>query len=165
MNQRPKIKIELSASDKTIELIGWFALFAIWVLTIVSYSKLPETIPTHYNGAGEVDRFGKKINILILPLLATFFFIGITLLNKFPHIFSYPKKINKDNALEHYTNLTKMNRYIKLVFVLFSVLLVYKTIQDSGEIGALFLPLILGLLVLALFYFIVKPLLVKKSFN
>lgn len=170
MERRPRINIELSATDKIIELIGGFGVVIIWVMVITSYSNLPDTIPTHYNAIGEIDGFGNKVNILILPMLATVFFAGITILNKFPHIFNYLAKINKDNAHRHYTNVTRMNRYIKLFFVVVFGLLAYKTIQVSGETGALFLPVILGVLVLALFYFIVtrkttKTLLVKKSIN
>jgi uncharacterized membrane protein len=167
MERRPRINIELSVTDKIIELIGGFGVVIIWVMVITSYSNLPDTIPTHYNAIGEIDGFGNKINILILPLLATVFFVGITILNRFPHIFGYLTTINNDNALKNYTEATKINRYLKLFFVVVFGLLAYKTIQVSGETGALFLPVILGVLVLALFYFIVtrkttKTLLVKK---
>jgi uncharacterized membrane protein len=77
---RPKIKIELTATDKAVELTGWLMLLAVWVLTITSYSNLPETIPTHFNGEGKADGFGSRINILALPLVATILFVGIQLL-------------------------------------------------------------------------------------
>lgn len=57
---RPRIRIELTVTDKAIEIIGWFALLAIWVLVISNYSNLPDTIPTHYNGVGNADGFGIK---------------------------------------------------------------------------------------------------------
>lgn len=78
----------MTTTDKIVEIIGWLALLTVWALTITSYSDLPDIIPTHYNGAGEIDGFESKVNILILPLIATFFFVGITILNKFPHITS-----------------------------------------------------------------------------
>jgi len=148
--------MELTATDKVIELIGWFALLAIWFLTITSYSNLPDTIPIHFNGAGQIDGFGKKVNILILPLIATVFFVGLTLLNKFPHIFNYPTKINKDNALRQYTNMTRMNRYLKLVFVVIFGLLALKTIKSTGGLGVWFFPLTMGLIFLPMTYFIIK---------
>lgn len=159
--ERPKIKIELTATDKAIELIGWFALLTIWVLTITSYSKLPDTIPIHYNGSGQIDGFGNKVNILILPLVATVFFVGLTLLNKFPHIFNYPTKINKDNALRQYTNMTRMNRYLKLVFVVIFGLLAFKTIKSTGGLGVWFLPLTMCLIFIPMTYFIIKSLRTK----
>lgn len=111
MKGRPRIKIELTTTDNVIELIGWLSLLAIWVLAITSYSNLPDTIPIHYNGAGQIDRFGNKINILTLPLIATILFVGITIANRFPHIFNYPTKITEENAFSQYSNITRMNRY------------------------------------------------------
>jgi len=52
---RPKIKIELTTTDKVVEILGWFVLLAIWIFTISSYSSLPDTIPIHYNGVGKAD--------------------------------------------------------------------------------------------------------------
>ena len=90
MEQRPKIKLELAIADKTIEILGWLLICAVWGLTILNYTNLPNIIPTHYNGAGVADGFGEKWMILTLPLVATVLFIGITIINKFPHIFNYP---------------------------------------------------------------------------
>ena len=77
MNKRPKIELELSPSDKILEIIGWILVLGIWMLTLANYFKLPETIPIHFNGAGEADGFGNKATILaysdasdpLLPIL------------------------------------------------------------------------------------------------
>jgi uncharacterized membrane protein len=153
---RPRIKIELTATDKAVELFGWFALLAIWVLTITSYSNLPDTIPTHYNFGGKADGFGGKINILILPLIASFLFVVVTIANRFPHIFNYPTKITEENAFRQYTNMTKMNRYAKLILVLIFGLVEYKTVKSINGLGVWFLPLTMSLIFIPLTYFIIK---------
>lgn len=156
MKGRPRIKIELTTTDNVIELIGWLSLLAIWVLTITSYSNLPDIIPVHYNGAGQIDRVGNKLNILELPLVATILFVGITIANRFPHIFNYPTKITEENAFRQYTNMTKMNRYLKLFFVLFFGLITYKTIKSTNGLGVWFLPLTMGLVFISLTYFVLN---------
>jgi uncharacterized membrane protein len=156
VKQQTRIKIELTANDKIVEIIGWFALAAIWAMVITSYPKLPNTIPTHYNAVGEVDGLGNRINIFLLPLLATLFFVGITILNKFPHIFNYLNQIDSDNALRHYTNATRMNRYIKLFFIVVFGMLAFKTIHVSGKPDSWFLPLTLGFFFISTIYFIIK---------
>ncbi|MCO5269022.1 MAG: DUF1648 domain-containing protein [Brumimicrobium sp.] len=83
MDERPKIKLELSTFDKTLEILGWISILSIWILTISNYTNLPDTISIHYNGAGMADGFGGKGNILTLPLIATVLFIGLTVLNKY----------------------------------------------------------------------------------
>ena len=88
MKQRPIIKLELTTTDKAIELLCWISIMAIWLLTIISYTNLPDIIPTHYNAEGDVDGFGGKRMILIEPFIATVIFFGMTILNKFPHTYN-----------------------------------------------------------------------------
>ncbi|MBL0309478.1 MAG: DUF1648 domain-containing protein [Bacteroidetes bacterium] len=165
MTERPKIILQLTTADKIFEIIGWLSVLAIWVLTIAAYSKLPDTIPSHYNAAGTVDGFGGKGTILILPLIATVLFIAMTMLNRFPHIFNYPSAITQDNALQQYTNATRMLRYLKLSLVLIFGFILFRTIQTAnGQAEGLplwFLPLALLLIFIPLIYFIAASIKVK----
>lgn len=165
MDKRPKIKIELTTTDKAVETIGWFSVLAIWIMTIVSYSELPDIIPIHYNSAGQADGFGGKANILTLPLVATVLFLGLTILGKFPHIFNYTIVITKENALRQYTNATRLIRYLKFVIVVIFGLIAFKTIQNtigqSNGLGVWFLPLTLGLIFILLIYFIIRAFKIK----
>jgi len=166
MEARPKIKLELTTADKTIEIIGWLLIIAVWGLTITNYSNLPDSIPTHYNGAGQADGFGGKATILTLPLIATILFIGMTILNKFPHVFNYPTNITQDNAFRQYTNATRLIRYLKLIVVFIFGLIAFKTIQNAnGEadgLGIWFLPLTMGLIFIPLTYFVIKSFKTKQ---
>jgi uncharacterized membrane protein len=158
--ERPKLKVQLTPSDKVLELLGWGVLLALWIWTGTSYSSLPDTIPTHFNAAGEADDFGIKASIVRLPLIATLLYIGLTLLNRFPHIFNFPTPITPDNALSQYTNATRMIRYLKLILVLVFAGISYQTIQQANGtdegLGLWFLPLTLVLIFMPLLYFVVK---------
>ena len=166
MEKRPIIKLELTTADKIFEIIGWLLTISLWGLTITNYANLPDTIPTHYNGAGQADGFGGKATILTLPLIATVLFVGMTILNKFPHIFNYPTNITQDNALRQYTNATRMIRYLKLIIVVIFGLIAFKTIQNANGqtngLGIWFLPMTLGLIFIPLTYFVVKSLKATK---
>ncbi len=158
--ERPKITLVPTTADKLVELLGWIMLLAIWGLTITHYSTLPDTIPTHFNGAGEADGFGSKASIIGLPVIATLLFIGITVLNRYPHSFNYPSPVTQDNALRLYTLATRMLRYLKLVLVLVFGGIELMTIQHAtgkgAGLGVWFLPLTLVLVFLPLIYFVVK---------
>lgn len=166
MEERPKIKLELTTPDKIFEIVGWVLIIVVWGLTITNYSNLPETIPIHYNGAGQADGFGGKATILILPLIATILFIALTVLNKFPHVFNYPTSITQDNAFRQYTNATRLIRYLKLIIVFIFGLIAFKTIQNAnGEadgLGVWFLPLTMGLIFIPLIYFVSKSFKTKQ---
>ena len=158
--ERPKIKLIPTTVDKLAELLGWIMLLAIWGLTITHYSTLPDTIPTHFNGAGEPDGFGSKASIIGLPFIATLLFIGLTVLNRYPHSFNYPSPVTQNNALRLYTLATRMLRYLKLVLVLVFGGIEFMTIQNAtgkaAGLGVWVLPLTLVLIFLPLIYFVVK---------
>jgi uncharacterized membrane protein len=157
---RPKIKLFPSTADKLVDLLGWLILIALWAITIINYSSLPDTIPTHFNAAGEADGFGTKVSIIALPVIATLLFIGLTVLNRYPQSFNYPTTITKDNALRQYTLATRMLRYLKLVLVLVFGGIEIMTIQNAtgkaAGLGVWFLPLTLVLVFLPLIYFVGK---------
>jgi uncharacterized membrane protein len=126
----------------------------------MSYSSLPDTIPTHFNAAGEADGFGRKASIVSLPVVASLLYIGLTLLNRVPHSFNFPTPVTQDNALPQYTNATRMIRYLKLILVVVFAGISYQTIQQAngtGEgLGIWFLPLTLVLIFMPLLYFVIK---------
>ncbi len=163
MNERPKIKPELRTTDYIMEVVGWTSIIGIWVITLINYSSLPETIPIHFNGAGEADGFGGKATILTLPIVATILFISMSILNKYPQIFNYPTTITDENALAQYTGATRLIRSIKLIIVLIFAVISYKTIQTATNkadgLGLWFLPTILALIFIPMVYY------VYKSFN
>ena len=160
MEIRPKIKIELTSIDKLIEIKGWVLLLILWGLTIYSLINLPAIIPTHFSFNGQPDNFGSKSIVLLLPIVGTILFAGMTILNKYPHVFNYPKRITVENALFQYTIATKMLRYLKTALVLiFSliVLFTYTTaIGKTNGLGLWFLPVVLGLVFIPMAYFITK---------
>lgn len=159
-SKRPKVKIELTATDKTVEIVAWFALLALWGFILSNYSNLPEKIPTHFNGSGRADGYGTKANIMILPSIASILFIGMTLLNRAPHMFNYLTDITEANASIQYTNATRMMRYLKIIVMLIFGFIAWGTIQSStgksDGFGVWFLPFILGITFIPIAYFIIK---------
>ena len=164
--ERPKIKLIPTTADKLVDLLGWLILLALWGWTITHYSSLPGTIPTHFNAAGEADGFGSKVSLIALPVIATLLFIGLTVLNRYPHSFNYPSPVTQDNALRQYTLATSMLRYLKLVLVLVFGGIEFMTIQHAtgkeGGLGVWFLPLTLVLIFLPLIYFLIKSVQANK---
>ena len=161
-NERPKLKLELTRFDRILEYAGWLGLLIVWLYTLINYAELPGTIPVHFNITGEADRFGDKINILILPVVATVIFIALTYLNKFPHKLNYPVRITQENALTQYTFATRLVRTVKTLIVLIFGLIIYRTIQTAHGIaegfGVWFLIAVLAPFFLLLPYFLYKAL-------
>ena len=134
----PKINIELSKTDKLIEIISWITFIFVWVTIVINYSSLPDTIPIHFDASGQPDGYGSKAMIFLLGFILTFVFVLMTLLNKVPHIFNYPVKITAENAQYQYKNATKLIRYIRLsVVFLFTYILIMTMKTAHGEADGL----------------------------
>lgn len=152
MESRPKIKLTLSPLDNKLELISKILLGIIWALTVYSLLKLPTTIPVHFNASGQADNFGSKLTLLILPILATVIYLGLTQLNKYPHIFNYMTKITEENAQKQYTIATRILRFLKLsIVVIFSLIILFTyltAIAVTNGLGSWFWPFTLALLLI-----------------
>jgi uncharacterized membrane protein len=152
MESRPKIQLTLTKLDNWLEMLGKIVLVVMWVLTIFIFKKLPDTIPIHFDAYGKANDYGSKLTLLILPILATIIFFGLTWLNKYPHIFNYATKITDANAKAQYSIATRMLRFLKLsILIIFSliILLVYlTTIGAANGLGIWFLPLTLCLILI-----------------
>ncbi len=160
MPQRPKVEITLTKRDRFIDKAGWICLAALWAMTIFAYGNLPETIPTHFGAGGEADDHGSKMTLFFLPVFGALSYIGLTVLNFYPHIFNYPTAITAENAQRQYTNATRMIRYMKFAIVFVMLLIVFMTynavITGSGRLGSSFLPLFIVAVLIPLVYFTVK---------
>ncbi len=54
---------------KTKKTVYFLLMFLPLVITLMALPFLPESIPAHYNFAGEVDRWGSKYETLIFPFV------------------------------------------------------------------------------------------------
>jgi len=157
--KRPKPQLKWTGFDMLLEVLGGLSLVGIWVLVLMYYAELPDTIPIHYNASGEADGFGDKTTLLSLPLVATVLFFGITVLNCYPHIFNYPVPITEENAQNNYLLATRLLRFLKLAVALIFALIVVQTIRYaqglSESLGVWFLPLTLLLIFLPLSYYVI----------
>ena len=138
--------------DSYVEVSALTILVFMWGLTAFTYSRLPAIIPIHYNSAGEADNYGKRETIILLPVIATIIFIGITQLNKHPYLFNYTVKITAENAPRQYSLATRMLRYLKLsIMIIFTVIVLVTYLYAAGLSngpGAWFLPFLFGIIFL-----------------
>lgn len=131
MNTKPKLRPTPNTLDQLLESAGWIALTSLWAIAIYHYSNLPDTIPTHYNFTGQPDRYGGKAALLVLPVIGSLLFAGMTVLGKRPHLFNYPRAITAANALQQYALATRLLRFLKLGIILVFLLVVWDTIAAA----------------------------------
>jgi len=89
-------------------------------------------------------------------------YVGLTYLNRFPHIFNYLTDITSDNARRQYTVATRMIRYLKFGLVIVFGYIQFMTFEiASGSSDALkwwFFPLVFIITLAPLIYFVIASL-------
>lgn len=138
---------------KELPLIAIVLLPFVYIALI--WNKLPEKIPVHWNFEGEIDRYGEKIEILLIPILLPLLFYVIFLV--IPKI-DPKKKLNKmGNKLQTlkfllttlmsglalfiiYSSQSKTSASPNIIFLFVGVLYVvlgnyFKTIKTNYFIG------------------------------
>ena len=68
----------LTLSQKILEGICFAVLAGMFLGLLIFWGRIPGRIPGHYNGAGEIDRWGSKLELLILPVVSGFIYLFIS---------------------------------------------------------------------------------------
>jgi uncharacterized membrane protein len=67
------MKLKKTAWDWITEALSLALVLGTILYLIVMWKSIPDTIPAHYNAAGEVNRWGGKSELLMLRSSAGFF--------------------------------------------------------------------------------------------
>ncbi|WP_456276289.1 DUF1648 domain-containing protein [Bacillus sp. AK128] len=122
--ERPKLNIPKTRSEWVWDFIGFVSFFGSIILLIAIWNQLPEQVPGHYNAAGEVDRWGAKYELLILPGVGVFMTLFMQIFEKLPETHNYPKRFNESNAAQFYLQSRKVLNQVKnICLILFSIIL------------------------------------------
>lgn len=159
---RPRIKINPTRFDITVEVMAWMALAFLWAYVIIGYPDLPEIIPTHFGRGGRADAWGSKDSVFFGPGIATVLVIFLTVLQHYPHSFNYNEDITPENAERQYGIAARMVRVLKACIAVLFIIIEYTTgaaaiEDDKVDSKWVFLGVFL-LIQLPAFYFLTKAL-------
>ena len=157
---KPKINPPLRTVDIIIEALAAICLIYMIVQIIISYPSLAQSIPTHFGAGGNPDAWGDKSSLLIIPVVTIFLYVGLTVLNKYPHVFNYPVPITAQNATRQYQYAKSLLSTIKFttsgLFLYIQLQTVYVAKQIQSGIGTYFLVIIvIGSFIPIIIYFII----------
>jgi uncharacterized membrane protein len=116
--KRPVLALDWSGSDRAIEIAALLALIAVFAILAAYWPRLPERVPTKFAMDGQIKDWGSRSLLLLVPLVALATYIALTILGRFPHLYSYPVTITSQNAERHYRLGRWMLATIKLAVLL-----------------------------------------------
>lgn len=117
-------QIILEAAAAVISVFPIVYLATIW-------SSLPEKIPGHYNVLGEVDRWGSKTELLILPIFGLAVWGLLTLVSYKPKWWNMPIDYEKRSE-QSYTSTLTMILELKVIVVATFAFLTYSSATASS---------------------------------
>ena len=168
LTKRPILNLKITPLELLLNVITLAVFVGTIVYLISSWTIIPSEIPAHYNAAGEVDRWGGKGEILILPIIGLLMWIGMTILEKYPHVYNYVN-LTKENARAQYLNGRLLINVLKNEIVLLFSYITWKGIQvaigQHDSLGVWLLPVFLLIIFCSTGYFIVKSLRLAKEIN
>ncbi|MBB4824715.1 putative membrane protein [Sporosarcina luteola] len=161
MYNRPKLDIPKTPFEKAADLIGAI-VFISWIGYLVyAWGQLPDQVPGHYDGAGQVDRWGTKWELIILPIIAALLIPLMAFLEKHPEWHNY-MNLNESNIEFQYKNsrllLNIMKNEILLFLAYISFNMIRVTLGKAESLGAAFLPVFIGILFGTMIFFVVRSL-------
>jgi len=168
--ERPRIKIRLTALDYIVEVLSLLSVLAAIILYIIYWKIAPEVVPIHYNIYGEVDGYGSKTALLILPISSVLIYVGLTILNRYPHIFNFPTTVTEQNALSLYKIATRMVRWLKLLCCFPFVHIIWNEVRiiithQEPKFGGIVILLLVPCIIFYLVFFITKMIKIGKKNN
>lgn len=163
---RPKLELKITPLELILNSIGMIIFIGSLIYLISVWTTLPGEVPAHYNGVGEVDRWGSKWEMIILPITGGIMWIGMTVLERYPHVYNYTN-ITKENVRVQYLNGRMMINVLKNLIVVIFAYLTWKDVQialgHQDSLGVWFLPVFLVLIFGSMGYFIVKSFRLSKD--
>lgn len=157
---RPKIKLPLSLFHIFLETTGAILIILLISYPLYHFSSLPEIIPIHFDASGKADGFTSKIGIWFIPILGLVVYIGLFILNKYPHTFNYQVDITEENANYQYSLATQFIRIINLflagLFFYITYHIIASALNGSEGLGTWFLPIVLVGTIAPIVWYLIK---------
>lgn len=149
------MKIKNNKIDNTMEVICLVLLVGIVLYLAINWSDIPDKVPMHYDLAGNIDRWGGKEELLILPIMSWIMYLFMTVIEQFPKIWNTGVTVTGENQIRVYRVLKYMLKSLKLIVVADFVFMDIQAIMGRNLPGW-FTPVFLTVIFGDLIFWIVK---------
>lgn len=141
--------------DKLMNRLSLLLLLGTAVFLAVCWRYIPEEVPMHFNAAGEIDRWGSKAELLVLPVISWLMYGLLTVVEQFPGAWNTGVKVTEENRERVYALLSHMLSTLKLLTIaMFTWITVWCAL--ARPLPVWFLPVVLGALFGDMIYWLVR---------
>ena len=132
-------------------VIGILAAVGLLIHALVilgMWNLLPESIPVHFNFAGQANAWGDRSDLLLLFGLSVLVYSGLTWLGRYPHKFNCPWKITSNNAEQQYHLASGFMMVIKCeivwLFAIISLQTISISLGQASGLSSFFVPIVIA---------------------
>ena len=111
--------------------IIWTLAVLPTIVTAVALKFMPDTVPLHYNFAGEIDRWGSKYEHFLMPALLIVFVVLMQVITYFQEKKIEDEPTPREQASRR--NNIKVVRIVTIVFEIFLLILICWMLWTSKE--------------------------------
>ena len=135
----------------------------VWCAYIfIHFSDLPAKIPTHFNASGEVDGWGSRAMIWLLPVIGFFTSFFVLVVPQYTKdLINYPVKLTDENRERQYQLVLKL--LVALAFIVLGLFITIsvETVQialssDADQKAGLLVWIFLGLMFIVFGWYIAR---------
>lgn len=155
------MKPENTRADRILDLLGWILLIGTLAYLILGWSSFPDQIPMHYNGAGEIDRWGGKGEIIFIEVMMWILYLGIGVVEKYPQIWNTGVEVTVKNKEKVYRTLKYMLKTLKFLTALIFAYLIVNSLQ-SAPLPGWFTPAVMILIFGDMAFWLIRLFRIKK---
>ena len=155
------MKTENTRADRILDLLGWILLIRPLAYLILGWSSFPDQIPMHYNGAGEIDRWGGKGEIIFIEVMMWILYLGIGVVEKYPQIWNTGVEVTAKNKEKVYRTLKYMLKTLKFLTALIFAYLIVNSLQ-SAPLPGWFTPAVMILVFGDMAFWLIRLFRIKK---
>jgi uncharacterized membrane protein len=149
----------MTPQDWLMEIMSLIGLVAMFCYIFYHYSKLPDSIPSHFDIAGNPDEFGSRIHVWVFPVISLFLYFFLPGVLRFRHIHRSSRFLRSVHTQRQYNGRVRLLRYQKMIliwgFFYISALIIKLTLYSGMGFGIWFFPVFLCLLVIPSVYYLI----------
>lgn len=116
-------------TNKIIKYLSIIQIFLTMIYLFYSYDTLPDFIPMHYDIMGNIDRYGSKYELLILPFFQMIIFLLLQFVSKHPSYWNIPFQVAPKHQKQVEKYIEKMIQVLCLIVMIFFSIMLFCSLQ------------------------------------
>jgi uncharacterized membrane protein len=153
---RPKLDIPYTQFELYCEIVAVVVLIGIAFYLAAIWTKLPAQIPGHFNIMGQPDRWDGRNSIFWMLGITAALYVGISVLQRFPHIYNYPFGLTPQNVHRQYQLARQLLVLIKTEIVCSFVFIQWGIMHVARGLSQTMGPWVVPIMIVAILTTIVQ---------